>query len=225
MRVGIDCDGVLCDFNAAFIRCIVNVTGRDLFPPNYEPTTWNYPESVGYTSEEVDETWRTIKADRVFWYCLSAYPDTENAMGYLADRISHHHDDVYFITARPGVDAKKQTEQWLIKEFGKITSWHVVPTVLITPHKGLAVQTLNLDVYIDDRDRNCLEASSAHWHGSVPKCRTFVMDRPWNRELLDPRIERVSSVVGICEPPVEKIVATSCLNIDGGRLEGTPHVD
>lgn len=199
MRVGIDVDGCLADFNEAFIRRIVKMTGRDLFGPGYEPTTWNYPESVGYTTGEVDAIWQAIRTDRVFWYTLNAYPETSQAMVYLSERILGG-DDVYFITARPGRDAKKQTEMWLQKEFSYILFQPVTPTVLISSHKGLCAQALGLDVYIDDRWENCLEAAAMHWKGEQPKCRTFLLDRPWNREFSDPNITRVSAIPGICDP-------------------------
>lgn len=201
MKVGIDVDGVLADFNTAFMRRVVNVTGRDLWPENYQPTTWSYPTTVGYTPEEEAVVWKTIKEDRVFWYCLPTYPETWETFRYLDERIKVDRDDVYFITARPGAEAKRQTEMWLLKEFNHVTTHHHNPTVLITPHKGLAAQTLGLDVYIDDRYENALDAAGVHWRNEPPRTMTFLLNRPWNtdRDVSGTDIIRVDSLPGICE--------------------------
>lgn len=196
MRVGVDVDGVLAAFNESFIERVIDITGRDLFPSRpFDITTWNYPESYGYTADEVSEVWADIKADRSFWHCIPAYPDTLKALHYLADR-AHYGDDVYFITARPGVNAKEQTERWIADR----CPW-MRPTVLISSHKGLCAQALNLDVYIDDRWENCLETASMHWKGAAPTCRTYLMNRPWNQEndASAHGIIRTDRVVGICE--------------------------
>lgn len=208
MRLGIDCDGVLANYNEGFQRRIITVTGRDLFPcPNYEPDTWYYAEKLGYTAEEIDATWRTIKEDRAFWFSLHPYRDTSYALGLISDRISHTGDDVYFITARPGRDAKKQTEMWISSRFPHLTRPTV--TVLLTPHKGLAAQTLGLDAYIDDRWENCLEVAGGD-------CRTFLMDRPWNQGEENEEITRVPSIKAMFEhlaaPAVGASVRTSRLN-------------
>lgn len=196
MKLGIDVDGVLADFNSRFIERVIRVTGRDLFPPRpFEIPTWNYPEVYGYTSAEIAAVWEGIKTDGVFWTSLPPYPNTVPAMAFLERRITYG-DDVYFITARPGVGAKRQTERWLNARWPHILN--PVSTVLITPHKGLAAQTLGLDIYIDDRWENCLETATMHWKGQPPTCRTFLMNRPWNAEF-DAAAEGITRVNSVTE--------------------------
>lgn len=213
MKLGIDVDGVICDFNSAYIDKVIAVTGRDLFPPRpFDIPCWNYPESYGYTEAEVADVWNHIKADPLFWYRLPEYPETMAALHYLAERVMRHEDDLYFITARPGVQAKAQTEDWLRAHLPAF----VTPTVLITSHKGLAAQTLGLDVYIDDRWENALSVASCHWSGQAPGCQSLLLDRPWNRHANERAhdVRRVTSVVGMAGLEIGRV----------GAFEGTPRL-
>lgn len=168
MRVGVDIDGVLANFNASYIERCITVTGKDLFPPRpFDILTWNYPESYGYTNEEVSSVWEDIKSDGYFWEDLLAYPNTAEALRRL-DTEELAGSEIYYITARPGIYVKHQTEIWLQKQFPV----HGVSTVLISSHKGLCAAALKLDRYIDDKPENVLE-TSLH-------CRTYLMNRPWN---------------------------------------------
>lgn len=186
MRIGVDVDGVLADFNTAFIALNKRVTGRDLYPEHYEPTTWDFPESLGYTKAEVSAVWDVIKRDPSFWATLPAYRTTVDDLDTLSLLEFRGSVDIYFITNRMGISAKNQTERFL-------TALSVfLPTVLLTAHKGLAAQTLDLTHYIDDKWENCLDVVS------VGKTRTFIMDRPWNQHSLaedaSHHLTRVSSV-------------------------------
>lgn len=208
MRIGVDIDGVLADFNKAFIERVIHVTRKDLFPRRpFDIPTWNYPEHYGYSAKEVDTVWWHIINDTQFWARLPAYADTNAALRYLGDRISCHGDDVYFITARPGLEAKAQTEAWLL---GHWPLAHVPElTVLISQHKGMCAAALDLDVYIDDRDLNVTAVALCR---DASQTRVLLMDRPWNRDfdVTDLKIRRVTSVVGIAEytyEPDERLAA------------------
>ena len=186
MRIGCDVDGVLADFNRAFIERVALVTRRDLFPPRpFEISTWNYPESYGYTSKEVSMVWAGIKRDPIFWSSLSAYSGTFDAISLLRLREWTRGDEVYFITARPGYRPKFQTELWLRANSGDPT-W--TPTVLISSDKAGCAGALRLDKYIDDRIENVVSVA--------PLCQTYLMDRPWTRALDEKQfgITRVTSV-------------------------------
>ena len=193
-RIGVDIDGVLANFNESYIETVVAVTGRDLFPARpFDIVTWNYPESYGYTREEVAKVWECIKASETFWQNLGTYPTTVNDLNYLAEKQEEGHD-VYFVTARPGVLAKFQTEMWFLG----IPQCEITPTVLISSEKGLCAKALSLDAYIDDRWENVIDVVSVS-----PSTRVFILDRPWNRGHDDVEaqygIERVYCVEGICE--------------------------
>ena len=185
MRIGCDVDGVLADFNRAFIERTVLVTKKDLFPARpFDILTWNYPESYGYTSAEVSAVWKDVKRDPIFWSSLPAYVGTWDAINLLRLREVNDGDEVYFITARPGYRVKFQTEIWLQANSGYPT-W--TPTVLISSDKGGCAKALQLDRYIDDRTDNVYDVAGTG-------TRTYLMDRTWNRVLVNCGIERVASV-------------------------------
>lgn len=186
MKLGIDVDGVLADFNSSYIHRVVAVTKRDLFPARpFTISTWNYPESYGYTKGEVSTVWESIKRDPQFWRDLPAYPETRTALHRLSGLGGAH--DIYYITSRPGVQAKRQTETWL-RDHGLRDR----PTVLISSFKGLCARALELDRYVDDRDANVLDVALT----SIPT-RTYLVSRPWNAEFdaAGHKVVRVESVV------------------------------
>lgn len=176
MRIGVDIDGVLADFNASFINRVIAVTGRDLFPPRpFEIPTWNYPEFYGYTQKETSLVWENVKNDPWFWGDLPAYETTAAAIECL-DRQHRRGDDIYYITSRPGIAAKWQTERWLHNQWQRASKRSPVFTVLISSAKGLCAQALQLDRYIDDRWENVCDVAT------TSPCKAYLLDRSWNRE-------------------------------------------
>lgn len=185
MKIGIDVDGVLADFNAAYIQRTIDITKHDFFPPRpFDILTWNYPESYGYTAKEVSAVWDSIKADPAFWFNLKPYFDAPTMLELLQQYRDAGHD-VYFITARPGLNPKAQTERWL-EVYGPFHG--STPTVLISSQKGLCCRALEIDAYIDDRIENVVETSQI--------CQTYLLNRPWNAGLDAPwyGITRVSTI-------------------------------
>jgi 5'(3')-deoxyribonucleotidase len=165
MRVGVDIDGVLADFNSAFIALIVKHTGKDLFPPRpFDIPIWNYPQHFGYTDAEVNECFDLVKKDSMFWLNLRPYAGTYDVLRGL------YFDYLYFITDRPGVDTKYQSEEWL-KEHGLEDT----PTVLVSPNKGLLAKCLKLDYYIDDKVENCIDVLQ-----QSPDTKCYMQARTWN---------------------------------------------
>lgn len=168
MRIGIDVDGVLADFNKSFIERVIEVTGQDKFPPRpFDIPTWDYPQFYGYSNKQCSEVWKSIKKDSMFWRRLTSY---EGTFKFLFD-LHELKEDTYFITSRPGIDAKYQTERWL-KSYGWPDS---NPTVLISSKKGKCVEALDLTHYIDDKTENCEDVRD-----SQPSCQVFMLSRPWN---------------------------------------------
>lgn len=167
MRIGVDVDGVLADFNKTYIDRVIQVTGRDLFPARpFVIPCWDYPQHYGYTGAELSAVWSLIRKDTTFWRWLSVCDQTVPDAVRLLNFQTRAGDDAYFITSRPGLLAKRQTEQWLY-DLGMDN-----PTVLICDQKGVAANALNLDCYIDDRPENCCATD--------PYCRTYIQTRSWN---------------------------------------------
>lgn len=177
MRIGIDCDGVLCDFNQSFINRVIQVTGKDLFPLRpFDIPTWHYPQFYGYSEEEMafpnGPVWASIIADDTFWYKLFPY---DGVVEFLCQLNSNEHE-FYFITNRAGVMVKAQTENWLdFHSFGLKTEAFGYPTVLVSSEKGMCARALKLDLYIDDNTPNCLDVNAAS-----PTTRVVMLARPWN---------------------------------------------
>lgn len=182
MNFGIDVDGVLADFTSSYVRRLAAVTGKRVDPTLLEaddfPNKWNFEHQLGFSAEDVRETWRSIKSDTDFWRALLPCPDvTEHDFEKLSDLGDDGHN-LYFITARPGRLTKLQTEHWL-HEWSTIYS----PAVLIVDSaadKGQLVTPLKLDVIIDDRLENCnamLDAAVV----ADRQTRVYIKNAPYNQ--------------------------------------------
>lgn len=185
MRIGFDVDGVLADFDTAFGHLLEQMTNEYRLPPNWDtdpnfPPVWHWPEHYGYTLEQTREAFGQIKQDPQFWETLQPLEDARPVLTWISD--NQHEHDLYFITDRAGVTAKRQTEWWLDRCMSI-----PFPTVLISAHKDWLAAALMLDVYIDDRRENCNSAASY--------CRVYMPARLHNRGLTDPQVRRVSSPV------------------------------
>lgn len=183
MRLGLDIDGVLCNFNARFVQEVIRVTGRNLFPqdcaPDTFPTVWDYPETFGYTDAEMKAVWKAIRSSLTFWQECDLLADA-----YFLPQLEAAHD-IYFITARPGLQVKRQTELWLAKAG---IEW---PTVLLAQEKGPAVRALELDVFVDDKPENVLDGKV--WR---KRCKSLLFDRPYNRHATG--LTRIYSLQEVC---------------------------
>ena len=189
MRVGCDVDGVLANFNFDYQQTIIRITGHNLFQPcdQENPPVWNYPELRGYTKEEMRKVWDYIRTSDDFFERLLPL-DGATSLDLVMPGLEDHHD-IYFITNRPGVTAKRQTERWLFHwlNYG-LTPY--TSTVLIAENKAVIAQGLKLDVYLDDKWENAWEVGF-----TVPTCRVYLLDRPYNHRMtgIDP-FTRISSV-------------------------------
>jgi 5'(3')-deoxyribonucleotidase len=178
MKLGIDMDGCLADFNSSFIDRAVGVLGVDKFPERpFEITSWDYPQMYGYTPEEIKLVWDNIEKDELFWYHLQPYKDSFYAMREITKLWEAHHD-VYFITNRPGTRAKLQTEAWLLT-FGT----GIMPTVLLSADKAGCCNSLKIDFYIDDKAENCESVKK----NTLTNC--LMMAQPWNYDI--PGVPRI----------------------------------
>ncbi len=166
LRVAVDCDGVLAAWNPAYIKLIREAGFECPDESDDFPNVWFYDKQAGMTPEAIKKMWSKIEADPGFWLRLSPYPD---AIEFL-NEIDVLPIDLYFITNRPGIQAKWQTEQWL-RSYGVRN-----PTVLITAKKAEACNLLDIDYYIDDYDINCTSVAISCTNS--PK--TFMLVRPWN---------------------------------------------
>lgn len=180
--IGVDVDGVLADFNTDYRRLLCETTGRDLFNGEtpeigkgcWEPPCWYYAEHYGYTKEEDKRVWDIMLRDsHTFWQNLQPYPGSPQFLQSL--RLVNA--DVYFITTRPGLSCKHQTEVWLERH------GYPRPTVLIARgDKGGVASTLRLTHFIDDRPENCIDVKEAcrEAGNEWPSCSISLLNRRYN---------------------------------------------
>lgn len=198
--IGLDCDGVLAEFTSAFVQRIIDVTGRDLFGRDKAgwdedfPPVWDFPqETYGYTDEEVDRTWKNIRKDAEFWLRLKPLYGASEAVRELDFlRIAGH--DIYFVTARPGISAKRQTEDWL-----EGMGMHC-PTVILGSDKGAYVKLLKMDAYIDDRLSNANQVMGTVRVGRL-NTRVYLYHAPYNdRDVAEMSMEQYAVAEDLRDP-------------------------
>lgn len=150
LRLGIDIDGCLADFNAGYRKLFVEITGRDLFRGETDPPCWHYHSAYGYNDADMVAVWKAIGESQNFWETLKPYEGAEEFLRWLSWRAKDA--EIYFITTRNGKDVKAQTEAWLNK--------HGFPraTVLIARgSKGALAAGLQLTHMLDDRPENLFD--------------------------------------------------------------------
>lgn len=183
MRIGIDLDGVLVDFDAG-LREMLFRTSRKVIPPG-EPPCWEWPATFGITDTQERDAWDLINASPDFWETLPEYSAFTHELKEQLIEVALA-NDVYFITDRRKRGAKQQTERWL-------ASRGLVPSVAITNQKGLVAKALYLDVFIDDRPENCLDVRAYR-----PDARIYLQRRPWNAAF-HPRQGHLTEVTSLRE--------------------------
>lgn len=183
MKIAIDVDGVLADFVTPFAALLEAQTGKIIPLP---PTTWDFHYAAGITKAESRRAWEHITSTS-FFFGLEEEPFAAETL-HLLDNLNENGHQVYFITTRPGSQAKLWTEEWLNSR------GVFVPTVLIAkdePAKGLLAKGLALDVFIDDKPENCAEVVKATRQQIIYKgieTNTFVypciylVNRPYNQD-------------------------------------------
>lgn len=174
-----DVDGVLADFMTAFTRLAKahGYTDRVLSCLAQE-TYETYP---GMDNLAIAAVWRLVREDRGFWSGAPALVDGTTFM--KIDDLQARHD-VYFVTARVGVEAKRQTQLWL--------EWKGVrgPSVIMSGRKGQIAEGLAADYAIEDRLDNAVKTAFL-----APYCKSYLLDRMYNRaDFVDDHVYRVKTV-------------------------------
>lgn len=169
LRLGIDLDGCLADFEYGYLLKLQAASGGNLLLPfGEDPPCWDWATEVGYTREQDARAWDSIKGDAMFWATLRPMLGAQKALTVLA-QLYHEGHEVYFITNRPGVASHMQSMVWLIN-MGFPT-----PTVLIAENKGPVVAGLKLTHFLDDKPSN-LESALAE----APECKLFLLSHRYN---------------------------------------------
>ena len=181
-RIGIDLDGVLCDFVHGFADLLCHIEAIPL-PENFAPKNWLWYPELGVSKETVKKAWEQIESFPLFWGNLDPLPTAQNDLNALG-KLEQAGHDLYFITNRPHFRAKFYSEEWL-KRFG---IEH--PTVLIVGEKGPAAKALQLDLFIDDKVENCYNVL----HHRGVKTRVYLFEQSYNAEFKDIYVHKVPSI-------------------------------
>jgi len=161
MRIGIDMDGVMCDFNAGWMRLHADEFGSELHPEMV--TGWNgLHELAGFADMEAFWRWAQGRDDRpsIFRH-LEPFPGALETMTAFA-AAGHQ---LVVLTAKP---------DWAIPDTLGWLADHAVPTREI--HIRYDKHAIDCDVYLDDAP-NVLADLVRH----RPDALILRMVQPWNR--------------------------------------------
>jgi hypothetical protein len=180
-RLGLDLDGVLCNFTSAFLDALAHVSGRQV-PPDYVQTTWS--TWADYRESEVKLAWEYTETP-YWWERLAPLNHPTMPVKHFLIPLWRFPDrlDVSFITTRPAEDARRQSINWLLRH-GMAS-----PQVLVAPSamgKAALCHLLKLDLFVDDYWNN-LQAiavknqdSRERYPGSGHACETVLFCQPYN---------------------------------------------
>jgi len=169
--IQIDVDGVLADFTTAFRR-----EARRHDPTiSLVHTEWPFtdiPKSI------VNAVWKTIKGTGEWWLGLDGLPtrDEWDQLTFLT--IAR---DVYFVTARPGDNARLATMQWLDNR------GLVRPVVIRAEDKAAIAKAIGATHSLEDKPLNAVEIA---WKGVD----SYLLDQPWNRVPMAAIVTRVPTL-------------------------------
>lgn len=170
-RVQFDLDGVLADFGRGY---------RDLAAGLGSPVP---PADAGWDELWDSRVWAEIRRSTNFWAKL--WPLVGPATLGRISTIAREHD-VYFVTSRPGVDTKWQSEVWLER-------WGVLrPTVIVSSRKGEFAHAAGITHAIDDKAGNAVFTA---YHS--PETASYLLDAPYNRfdqTVLGTKVRRIATV-------------------------------
>lgn len=163
MRLGIDMDGVLCDFNAGWMQLHRDEFGSELQPEMV--VAWdNLHELGGFADMQAFWDWAEGRGDRPsIFRNLEPYPGALETLHELHDA-GHR---VVIVTAKP---------DWAIPDTLRWLADHRVPTNEI--HVEYRKSRVDCDVYLDDSPLVLPELVANRPEATV--CR---MVQPWNTAL------------------------------------------
>jgi uncharacterized HAD superfamily protein len=165
----VDVDGTLCDFTRGF-----RAHAARYGPVSQEHHEWAF---VDIPKATTDRVWAELKADPEWWLRLGRMDDfrdaDEDALTQLAQDAAH---DVYFVTARVGIQVQRQTKWWLEDQMPRLRDPNViVVTAPALTSKVRVAKALGALWSIEDKLEHAVGIAA-----SVPRG-SYLIDRPWNR--------------------------------------------
>lgn len=174
IRLGLDLDGVITDFNTQFVKL-----SHSMFPKLQTTCPWpssEWPRSWDYMDEhlephEVRQLWdHVIRKSPNFWRTSPVYPWATQLL-QIADNKAGL---LYFITARAGIGVQAQTAALLAHTYGPCSRG----AIICTPNaesKIPIINALNLTHYVDDKKETVRDA-----HEQCLNTNIGMWCQPWN---------------------------------------------
>ena len=183
MKIGIDMDDVLCNFQKKEVEIMHAMYGRP--PLGTMPIDWE-GSNLQVTPDEYKAFWTEATTVWNLWEFLEPLPSFDHDTKRLLYSTNARHD-VFFVTNRfptLGKTPMKQTKAWLHNVAGILQ-----PNVMLAKDKGPMASVLELDAFLDDRPKNCLDVLAAR-----PAARVYLCNSSHNQPFSDPRIPRVKDL-------------------------------
>jgi len=146
-----DVDGVLADFYVGY-RLIEQGLG---LPVTMEDTWAAYLD---------DRVWKIINGSAVYWKDL---PPCVSPLTFVRINALQYGREVYFVTARVGINPSLQTQTWL--EFNGVHR----PQVILTNRKAEACRAVYAEYSLEDKAGNAVAISYIS-----PNTKSFLLDVP-----------------------------------------------
>lgn len=164
----LDVDGIIADFETAFLEVARDLTGRDIVR---DPTQWCMEAQCRLTEEEAGEVWSVIHGSR-FARDLDPYPFAVDNVKSLSELCN-----VYFVTSPMEENPTWAHDRalWLRSHFGD----ELGSKVISTKHK----HCVRGNVFVDDKPEHIEQWSRAHGDGAA-----FLWNRAYNSEIELPRV-------------------------------------
>jgi len=177
----LDIDGVLADFVGAFTTQARNMNFLKEAISTEEQLNW---DGFGLTQKQMNSVWDVILGTPYWWLLNLDHLISMEAFSKINELQWDH--QVVFVSAREGVHPQLDTVTWLTDR-GVDT-----PSVIITKRKGEIARALDADYSLEDKPEN---AAVIHWMADVKPCKSYIIDRPYNRvDYLPKKIKRVKTV-------------------------------
>lgn len=202
LRAGLDVDGVVANFRAAFER----EANRHLA----DPPDPDRVDAGQLSNQDMKRIWTRIQETHNWWLSVEPFEPAEIARLYQLSR--QRRWEVVFMTKRPvtaGDPIQFQTQRWL-EDHG----FHHPAVVTVPGSRGELVNALRLDIVVDDQLYNCVDIVT----GSHAK--TLLLDRDRNDETDRQAISRGIGVVRSLADALDAMLALDQARVERkGRLQ------
>lgn len=192
LRVGVDLDGVVADFRAAFLGVAEAVLGTDAIRQPSAPL----PDVDAVSPSDAKRVWKAIGDTPNWWLELAPYEPAQIARLYQLAR--RYRWEVSFLTSRvptAGDSVQVQSQSWL-----EAHGFYMPAVVTVPGSRGEVANALRLDVVVDDQFLNCLEVVGAS------QAKAILLLRVGDEELQQQSSERGIGVVGCFEDAINVLL-------------------